>query len=56
MTFAVYTKQFPDELIGAVRTAMIVTAIIGIVPSAASRLSREHGVPSRPIMIARLGE
>ncbi|MET9202154.1 DUF308 domain-containing protein [Gordonia sp. NPDC003585] len=31
MTFAVYTKQFPDELIGAVRTAMIVTAIIGIV-------------------------
>ncbi|MCR8897876.1 DUF308 domain-containing protein [Gordonia amicalis] len=32
MTFATaYTKHFPDELIGAVRTALIVTSIVGIV-------------------------
>ncbi|NDK88946.1 DUF308 domain-containing protein [Gordonia desulfuricans] len=31
MTFAVYNKQFPDELIGAVRTALIASAIAGIV-------------------------
>ncbi|MBD0860460.1 DUF308 domain-containing protein [Gordonia sp. zg691] len=32
MTFAaVYTKQFPDEVIGAVRTALIITSIVGIV-------------------------
>ncbi|MDS1114172.1 DUF308 domain-containing protein [Gordonia westfalica] len=32
MTFAtVYQKHFPDELIGAVRTALIVTSIVGIV-------------------------
>ena len=31
MTFAVYTKQIPDEFVNAVRTAMIVTSVIGIV-------------------------
>ncbi len=32
MTFATaYTKHFPDELIGAVRTALIITSIVGIV-------------------------
>ncbi|MFC8315620.1 HdeD family acid-resistance protein [Gordonia sp. NPDC057258] len=32
MTFAtVYTKHFPDELVGAVRTALIITSIVGIV-------------------------
>ncbi|GAC02704.1 hypothetical protein GONAM_59_00290 [Gordonia namibiensis NBRC 108229] len=32
MTFATaYTKHFPDELIGAVRTALILTSIVGIV-------------------------
>ena len=31
MTFAPYAKQIPDELIGSIRTAMIVTSIIGIV-------------------------
>ncbi|WP_238423164.1 HdeD family acid-resistance protein [Gordonia sp. 'Campus'] len=32
MTFAtVYTKHFPDELVGAVRSALIVTSIVGIV-------------------------
>lgn len=32
MTFATaYQKHFPDELIGAVRTALIVTSIVGIV-------------------------
>ncbi|GAC53703.1 HdeD family acid-resistance protein [Gordonia amicalis] len=32
MTFATaYTKHFPDELIGAVRAALIVTSIVGIV-------------------------
>ena len=32
MTFATaYTKHFPDELIGAIRTALIVTSIVGIV-------------------------
>lgn len=31
MTFAPYAKQIPDELISSIRTAMIVTSIIGIV-------------------------
>jgi len=31
MTFAPYAKQIPDELINSIRTAMIVTSIIGIV-------------------------
>ena len=32
MTFATaYQKHFPDELIGAVRTALIITSIVGIV-------------------------
>ncbi|AFA71685.1 putative membrane protein [Gordonia polyisoprenivorans VH2] len=31
MTFGVNTRQFPNEIIGAVRTALIVTSIVGIV-------------------------
>lgn len=31
MTFGVYTKQIPDELVGAIRTGLIVTSIVGIV-------------------------
>lgn len=32
MTFATaYTKHFPDELLGAVRTSLIITSIVGIV-------------------------
>ncbi|MGC4933545.1 HdeD family acid-resistance protein [Gordonia sp. DT30] len=31
MTFGVNTKQFPSEIVGAVRTALIVTSIVGIV-------------------------
>ncbi|MEP9392029.1 DUF308 domain-containing protein [Gordonia sp. VNQ95] len=31
MTFGVYTRQIPDELIGAVRSAIIATSILGIV-------------------------
>lgn len=31
MTFGVYSKQFPNEWIGAIRTALIVTSVIGII-------------------------
>ncbi|MDL9935120.1 DUF308 domain-containing protein [Gordonia sp. ABSL1-1] len=31
MTIADYAKQFPDEVVGAVRATMIVTALVGIV-------------------------
>lgn len=31
MTFGVYTKQIPDELVGAIRTGLIATSIVGIV-------------------------